>query len=343
MNIFRIPVDNQHFKDTIETGKSVQEIEKFLSDEEKIELRRTIKNGIVRYWGSIPGESNRRNFQKLSEGDEVLCYRSGRYIALGKVAFATVNKSLAKYSWGETDLGTTWELMYFFSDVYFFQIDAGIINERFGFKDGPVMGFSSISADKAKEFLGKYGSVKRFIDSISGQQIKEEKALEGLSKVKINSPFEAQFYLVDLGNNLEYNTFVPTSDSGHMVFGKKLEELITVRSEELVQYVAPAILDPLSHIDVIWFKDSFRPKYFFEVIHRTGWSEALLRLDLVSKNYESAKTKIIGPEDNEEEFKNAIRKWSGPKEGIAYKNYDQLLVTHLAASTFKNVVNDFLA
>ncbi len=33
MNIFRIPVDNQHFRDTIETGKSVQEIDRFLPEE----------------------------------------------------------------------------------------------------------------------------------------------------------------------------------------------------------------------------------------------------------------------------------------------------------------------
>ena len=342
MNIFRIPVDNQHFKDTIENGKSIQEIERFLSPEEKEKVKKITGDGIVRYWGSIPGESNRRNFQKLTQGDEMLCYRSGKYIALAIVAFTTVNRSLAKYSWGETDLGTTWELMYFYSDVYFIQIDSGVINHEFDFKDGPVMGFNSISSDKAKVFLGKYGSAKRFIDNLGRQQVNEEKGFENLSKVVINSPFEAQFYLVDLGNNLEYNTFVPTSDGGHEVFGKKLNEIITVRTEDLNQYVAPAILDPLSHIDVIWFKDSFRPKYFFEVIHRTGWSEAFLRLGAATSSYESAKAKLIGPKESEEEFVNALRRWTGPKKEFSYRNYDQLITTHLAASTFNNVINNFL-
>lgn len=343
MNIFRIPVDNQHFKDTIELGKSFQEIEKYLSEEEKVKVKNFSKDGVIRYWGSIPGEANMRNFHKLTQGDEILCYRSGNYIALAIIAFTTVNKNLANYSWGETELGTTWELMYFFSEVYFFQIDSLIINQEFGFKEGPVMGFNAISSDKTNEFYGKYASVKNFIDRLGNQQLKEEKGFENLSKIEINSPFEAQFYLVDLGNSLDYNTFVPTSDAGHEVFGKKLGEAITVRTEELNQYVAPAILDPLSHIDVIWFKDSFKPKYFFEVIHRTGWSEAFLRLGTVINNYESAKAKLIGPEESEQEYENALRKWTGPNRDFAYRNYDQLVTAHLAASTFKNAVNDFLS
>lgn len=343
MNIFRIPVDNQHFKDTIETGKSFQEIEKYLSEAEKINVKKYLKDGVIRYWGSIPGEANRRNFYKLSQGDEILCYRSGKYISLAVVAFTSLNKNLAKFSWGETDLGTTWELMYFFSDVYFFQIDSGVINQEFEFKDGPVMGFNSISSDKANEFLKKFSSVKSFIDKYGSQQLREEQGFENISKVVINSPFEAQYYLVDLGNNLEYNTFVPTSDGGHEAFGKKLNEIITVRTDDLNQYVAPAIFDPLSHIDVIWFKDSFRPRYFFEVIHKTGWSEAFLRLGAAVNSYESAKAKLIGPQESEEDYFNALRKWTGPKSEFSYRNYDQLITTHLAASTFKNVVNDFLS
>ncbi|OGH04560.1 MAG: hypothetical protein A2W22_04820 [Candidatus Levybacteria bacterium RBG_16_35_11] len=343
MNIFRIPVDNQHFRDTIENGKSIQEIERFLSSEEKNRAKKSAKDGVVRYWGSIPGESNRRNFQRLAEGDEILCYRSGKYIALAIISFTTTNRNLAKYSWGETDLGTTWELIYFFRDVYFFQIDSALINQEFEFKDGPVMGFNAISSGKSSEFFKKHESVKKFVGGLGQEQKKEEKAFDQLSKAAISSPFEAQFYLVDLGNNLEYNTYVPTSDAGHSVFGKKIEELITVRTEDLSQYVGPALLDPLCHIDVIWFKDSFRPKYFFEVINKTGWSEAFLRLDLVGKSYESAKTRIIGPKDNEEKFRNALRRWSGPKEELAYKNYDQLLNTHLEVSRFKSVLNDFLA
>ncbi len=115
--IFRVPVDNQHFKDTIEKGKPVDEIINFLTSEDRVNLQRISKEGVVRYWGSLPGEANKRYFEKLETGDELLCYRSGQYIALAKIAFKTTNPNLAKYSWGETEVGKTWELVYFFEEV----------------------------------------------------------------------------------------------------------------------------------------------------------------------------------------------------------------------------------
>jgi len=137
-NIFRAPVDNQHFKDTIEAGKPVNEVASFLAGEQRAKVQRIAKDDSVRYWGSVPGESNRRNLEKLTEGDELLCYRSGNYIALAKIAFTTINRDLAKYSWGETETGLTWELVYFFSDVKLFEIDAGVINKEFGYSEGQL-------------------------------------------------------------------------------------------------------------------------------------------------------------------------------------------------------------
>ena len=64
-NIFRAPADYQHFKDTIEDGRSVDETKSFLHEDEKSRLERIVKNGVVRYWGSLIGESNSRNFEKL--------------------------------------------------------------------------------------------------------------------------------------------------------------------------------------------------------------------------------------------------------------------------------------
>lgn len=104
-NIFRVPVDNQHFRDTIEEGKPIDEIINFLTGEDRASLQRISKDGIVRYWGSLPGEANKRNFKKLGAGNELLCYRSGQYIALAKIAFRSILPNLAKYSWGETENG----------------------------------------------------------------------------------------------------------------------------------------------------------------------------------------------------------------------------------------------
>lgn len=337
-NIFRVPVDNQHFKDTIEEGKPVGEVVKFLSGEEKAQVRRIAKEGVVRYWGSIPGEGNRRHFRRLKKGDNLLCYRSGNYIALAKVAFKTTNKNLAKYSWGETELGTTWELIYFFGDVIFFEIDSSVINKEFGYKAGPVMGFSVISEDKVKKFLNKHGSVENFIKGLGHEQ----KLKEEITKIQIKSPYEVQFYLVDLGNRLEFDTYVPSNDAGREVFGKKLRELITIRKKDLVQYVGPAIFDPLSNIDVIWFKENYKPKFFYEVVHKHGMDTAFARLETVSKHYDTAKTRIIGTKENKSKFEKSRRLYFPDTEQISYKFYDDLIKTHSETLHFKRLIDEFL-
>lgn len=340
-SIFRAPVDHQHFKDTIEQGKPLDEVVQYLSGEDRAKLSRITKNGLVKYWGSIPGEANTRNFKKLKEDDELLCYRSGHYIALCFIGFKTENKELARHSWGETEAGKTWELIYFFKEVNLFKIDSSAINSKFGYKDGPVMGFSALSENKANEFLAKYNSVKRLVDSLGEEQKIEDKIHKEISKITINSPYEAQYYLVDLGNQLEFDTFVPASDAGRKAFDKKLIELITVRETDLQDYVAPVALDPISHIDVIWFKNHYQPKFFFEVVHKTGMSEAFLRLDLAIKHYEFSKARVVGKKDDETEYEKAMRLWSGPKDFL-YRDYDQLTKVHSETLYHKSLIEDFL-
>src|SRR5579872_3313909 len=130
-NIFRVPVDTVHFNNTIKTGKSYTELFPYLTFAEKAHLEALAENGILCYWGSLPGVSNQKTFLHLAEGDELLCYRSNQYIALATIAFATRNPALARYSWGETKQGTTWELIYFFRDVRLISVDLQVMNAAF--------------------------------------------------------------------------------------------------------------------------------------------------------------------------------------------------------------------
>lgn len=163
-HIFRVPVDSQHFKDTIEEGKPYTELLSFLPAEDQ--LKKIAKDGRVRYWGSLPGESNKRTFKLLAEGDELLCYRSGKYVALATIAFSLINPSLARYSWGETKEKTTWELVYFFHEVTLMVINTNVINEAIGYKNAPVMGFSVLSEESAGKFIQTHGSMTSFIKSL---------------------------------------------------------------------------------------------------------------------------------------------------------------------------------
>ncbi len=164
-HIFRVPVDTQHFKDTIEAGKPYTEVLPFLPAEEK--LKQIAKDGKVRYWGSLPGESNKRTFQLLTEGDELLCYRSGNYIALATIAYSTIIPDLARYSWGETREKATWELMYFFHAVSLFRVPVSAVNPAFGYGNGAVMGFSALSEERTQQFVQTHGSVAEFLKQLT--------------------------------------------------------------------------------------------------------------------------------------------------------------------------------
>jgi hypothetical protein len=342
-NIFRLPVDNQHYKETIQEGKPVSEIKRFLSDEVVRKLENIFKDGIVRYWGSLPSAHARVHFNNLEEGDELLCYRSGKYIALAKIAGLKIeNRNLAKYSWGETETGATWELIYFFSEVNFIDIPAGIVHQGFGFADGPVMGFSRVAEDKTKKFIDNFGSVANFLRGFVRDKEIEKAVLEEISRKSISSPYEAQYYLVDLGNQLEFDTFVPSSDGGREAFGRKLDELTTIKIEDLGEYVAPRIFDPLSHIDVIWFKENYKPKFFYEVVYSTGMNEAFGRLQTVSGQYETAKTRIIGNHDKSLDFERCQRLYFPNIRNISYKLFDDLMKVYESNSNNQKIVKEFL-
>lgn len=86
------------------------------------------------------------------------------------VGFTLINPSLARYSWGETKNKITWELIYFFREVRLISVDIADINEAFGYKNAPVMGFSVLSGENASKFLEAHGSVSNFIQSLSLQR-----------------------------------------------------------------------------------------------------------------------------------------------------------------------------
>lgn len=163
-HIFRVPVDTQHFHDTIEIGKPYAELLPFLPAEEQ--LKKIAQGGTIRYWGSLPGESNKRTFHRLTQGDELLCYRSGNYVALATIAFSLINPALARYSWGETKNKTTWELIYFFSEVKLIDVKATVISQELGYKSGLVMGFSMVEEQTAHSFLAKHTSLARFLGKL---------------------------------------------------------------------------------------------------------------------------------------------------------------------------------
>lgn len=139
-HIFRVPVDVKHFEATVVKGE----------------------NG-VRYWGSLPGKSNMKTFEQMEAGDEILFYRAGKYIAVATIVSKTISPDTARKAWGETANGETWELIYFLRNEKLLSLDAYKLNEQWGLKPGPVMGFSKLSDERVQPFLKEHSSVAQFL------------------------------------------------------------------------------------------------------------------------------------------------------------------------------------
>lgn len=171
-NIFRVPVDVKHFADTIEKGKTYDEILPFVTSTDAKALAEIAQNNTLHYWGSIAGSSNIRTFTQIEEEDEILFYRAGKYIALATIALKIINPSLARYSWGEREDKFTWELMYFLKDVQTISIDKKSVNTVLGYKENAsVMGFSMISKQTTSQFINTYGSIANFVKQLSKRNL----------------------------------------------------------------------------------------------------------------------------------------------------------------------------
>ncbi len=83
-HIFRVPVDTKHFEDTVVKGKPYEQLLPVLNGEERnrLEVLSAVSDGVLRYWGSLSGSNNVRTFKQIEQGDEILFYRAGKYLAL---------------------------------------------------------------------------------------------------------------------------------------------------------------------------------------------------------------------------------------------------------------------
>ena len=153
------------------------------------------------------------------------------------------------------------------------------------------------------------------------EKIEIEKGKIKPQKVTISTHESAQKALVELGNILGFDTYVPPEDRNKIVEGKRLGELTTLK--ELPQFTYPRLLDTVKHIDVIWFKEEF-PIFCFEVEESTDVTKGLLRLYQIRQL--NIQPIIVGPESRRSKFLTEIEKdpFYHIKKRYRFISYDEL-------------------
>ena len=131
----------------------------------------------------------------------------------------------------------------------------------------------------------------------------EERRPEGVPPaptVTINSHEGAEYYLLELGKMLGYNSY--TVDQSKM-FGKRtIGEVAVLR--DIPPFAGERDMKTVKEIDVIWFGDDENPKMCFEVEHTTDIIHGLDRLVQLQHIY--AKFFIVAPEEKRRKFEQLV-------------------------------------
>jgi hypothetical protein len=112
-----------------------------------------------------------------------------------------------------------------------------------------------------------------------------------------------QGLLVELGNLRKYHTFVPNQDRRKTYLGKRLGDLITVKS--IYPFTYEEIVRKAGSVDVIWFNDRRFPTEFIEVENTTDINGAFLKFT----NFDgfSSTLRIVAPAARQAEFRSKLQ------------------------------------
>lgn len=91
------------------------------------------KQDRIRLWGTKTGPRNISLWRRVSSGDLALYCRKSKIVALAVIAGIERNRRVARHLWGEQPDGSTWELLYFLSEVIETQIDLSVFNQAIGY------------------------------------------------------------------------------------------------------------------------------------------------------------------------------------------------------------------
>jgi hypothetical protein len=125
----------------------------------------------LRCWGSIPGSSNLRSWNRMRPGHWALLYiGDGAFPWLLRVARTARAKKLARSLWGDDGEGRTWELMFFFDLAE--RVDLGLseVREALAYEgeDWIPQGLQYPAPWRQGALLEKFGSYSAFASASAG-------------------------------------------------------------------------------------------------------------------------------------------------------------------------------
>jgi hypothetical protein len=289
-----------HYRDTIEQRVPFQRIAPYISRDMASRLKSIFGDRPIAVWGSRDSPANRRKFERMAEGDDLLIVEGETIKLMGKVALKTVNADLSRELWKNIKGDTTegWDLVYFIANPVEIEVPFLEFCRLFGYGENyQLRGFTAVATEKLEEFYDRYDDLYSILVRIrAGQpvaqkpapaappelvQIETDDVAQVLQSDLVSDHVKMQWKLANLGLKAGEKVWVPSADQ------RRLRE--TYNFNEFEPEFAAGMDLPKNYfenIDVVW-KEEFRIDAAFEVENSTAIYSGLLRfadLNIVAPN-----------------------------------------------------------
>lgn len=144
----------EHFEKTVEKSVLLASFRNIIPKYMR-ELRAIYPKGKCTVWGVEPKTGiNVKHWAQIKAGDVAFFSRNKKIFASGIVTMTMHNKALAKHLWGKNSQKSTWEYIYFLSDINKLEIPVSDLNSAVGRKlTSNVQGFNVLNEDKSQRAL----------------------------------------------------------------------------------------------------------------------------------------------------------------------------------------------
>jgi hypothetical protein len=153
------PAAMVHYDDTIKKKVDIRRLGQFLSQDLRARLISVFGGNPIAVWGSEAGPRNRSNFERMSEGDDILIVEGDSVRLIGKIAAKLESPELSRELWkpltGQGD--TTWQLIYFIANPRELNVPFQEFGRLFGYDPYyRLRGFTTVAPEKLTAFYAKY-------------------------------------------------------------------------------------------------------------------------------------------------------------------------------------------
>lgn len=294
-----------HYEDTIGRRVPLQRIAPHLSLTLREKLKAIFGTVSIAVWGSAGGKGNRRTFDRMAPGDDVLIVEGRSIKLIGKVAAKVESLPLSRELWKPLSKGgaASWELIYFIANPREIDVPFAEFCTLFGYKTNlQLRGFTPVSPDRLEEFYAKYDDLYSILVKLqNGEQpakrdseivvpqvpvpelaeLTPDEIDEALRLPSISDHVRMQWTLARLGRKAGERVWVPRGDQAKLRRAFEFEDFDA-------QFAAGIDLPPsyMENIDVVW-KQEFRIGAAYEVENSTAIYSGLLRfadLNVIAPN-----------------------------------------------------------